>query len=35
LELSVQIVADEIKEGLEIGVASVLGELFTGTVEAG
>ena len=35
LELSVQIVADEVKEGLEIGVAGVLGELSTGIVEAG
>jgi hypothetical protein len=35
LELNVQIVADEVKEGLEIGVAGVLGELFTGIVEAG
>jgi hypothetical protein len=29
LELNVQIVADEVKEGLEIGVAGVLGELCT------
>jgi hypothetical protein len=35
LELSVQIVADKVKEGLEIGVAGVLGDLFTGIVKAG
>jgi hypothetical protein len=28
LELNVQIFANEVKEGLEIGVAGVLGELF-------
>jgi hypothetical protein len=33
--LDVQIVADEVKEGFEIGVAGVLGELFTGSIEAG
>ena len=35
LELSVQIIADEIEEGLEIGVSGVLGELLTGIIEAG
>ena len=35
LELSVQIIADEIEEGLEIGVSSVLGDLLTGIIEAG
>jgi len=35
LELSVQIIADKVKEGLEIGVARVLGELLAGIVEAG
>ena len=35
LELSVQIIADEVEEGLEIGVSGVLGELLTGIVEAG
>jgi hypothetical protein len=35
LELSVQIIADEIEEGLEIGVTGVLGELLTGIIEAG
>ena len=35
LELSVQIVSDEVKEGLKISLAGVLGELFTGIVEAG
>jgi hypothetical protein len=32
LELSIQVVADEVKEGLEIGVASMFGDLFTGTL---
>jgi len=35
LELSVQIIADEVKEGLEIGVAGVLGELLTLAVKTG
>ena len=35
LELSVQIIADEIEEGLEIGVSGVLGQLLTGIIEAG
>jgi len=35
LELTIQVVADKVKEGLEIGVAGVLGELLTGIVEAG
>jgi hypothetical protein len=35
LELWVQVVTDEVKEGLETGVAGVLGELFAGVVEAG
>jgi hypothetical protein len=35
LELSFKIVADEIEEGLEIGVTGVLGELLTGIIEAG
>jgi hypothetical protein len=35
LKLRVQVGADEVKEGLEIGVAGVFGELFTGTVETG
>ena len=34
LELSIQIIADEVEEGLEIGVAGVLGELFTLAAEA-
>jgi hypothetical protein len=35
LELVIQIVADKIEEGLEIGVACMLGELLAGIVEAG
>ena len=35
LELLVQVVSDEVKEGLEIRVTGVLGELLTGIVEAG
>ena len=35
LELSIQVAADEVKEGLEIGVAGMLGELLAGIVEAG
>ncbi len=35
LELWVQVVPDEIKERVEIGVPGVLGELLTGIVEAG
>ena len=35
LELSVQIIVDEIEEGLEIGVAGVFSELLTGIIEAG
>jgi len=35
LELSIQIIADEVEEGLEIGVSGVLGELLTGIIEAG
>ena len=34
-ELCVQIVADEVKESLEIGVTGVFGELLTGIIEAG
>ena len=34
-ELVIQVIADEIVEGLEIGVAGVLGELRAGIVEAG
>ena len=35
LKLRVKVDADEVIEGLEIGVAGMLGELFTGIVEAG
>jgi len=35
LELRVEVVSDEIKEGLEIGVTGVLGDLSAGVVEAG
>jgi hypothetical protein len=35
LELRIEVVTDEVKEGLEIGVAGVLGKLLTGIVEAG
>jgi hypothetical protein len=35
LELNVQVIANEVKEGLEICVAGVLGELLAGIVEAG
>ena len=35
LELWVQVISDEVKEGLEIRVTGVLGELLTGIVEAG
>jgi hypothetical protein len=34
-ELSVQVVADKVTEGLEIGVAGVLGELLIVIPEAG
>ena len=34
-ELIIQVVADEVKEGLEIGVTGMPGELFTGIVEVG
>ncbi len=35
LELSIQVVTDKVKEGLEIGAAGVFGELLTASVEAG
>jgi hypothetical protein len=35
LKLVLQVVADKVEEGLEIGVAGVLGELLAGIVEAG
>jgi hypothetical protein len=35
LDLIVQVIADEVKKGLEIGVPGVLGYLLTGTVEVG
>jgi hypothetical protein len=34
LKLRVQVGADEVKEGLEIGEAGMLGELLPGIVEA-
>jgi hypothetical protein len=35
LELRVEVVSDEIKEGLEIGETGVLGDLVAGVIEAG
>jgi hypothetical protein len=35
LELSIQVVTDKVKDGLEIGLAGMLGGLLTGIVEAG
>jgi hypothetical protein len=35
LELSIQVVSDEVKEGLEISVAGMLGELLAGIVAVG
>jgi hypothetical protein len=35
LELNIQVIADEVEEGLEISLSVVLGELLTGIHEAG
>jgi len=35
LDLIVEVIPNEVKEGLEIGVSGMLGYLLTGTVEVG
>jgi hypothetical protein len=35
MELIVQIISNEVKKGLEIGVPGMLGYLLTGTIEVG
>ena len=35
MDLIVQVIPDEVKKGLEIGVPGMLGYLLTGTIEVG